>query len=345
MDYISIYADFLKNFLKPQRKLKAVFDCSNGTAGIVLKNLKTEKLKTILINQIPDGDFSAHGPNPLKPGALKQLQNEVKKQKADVGIIFDADGDRVFFIDNLGRFINPDAIALLLIWQLKPKKTVIDVRTGWLVKKGIMNNELEIGNGKSSKKSMIHNSRFIIHESRVGHYFIKKLMRKIKACFGAEYSGHYYFKSRDSKQQTRLSAAKKTNCFYFDSGILSAIETINAISKLPYRLSDFVDLLPQYFRSGELNFKTKNPQKTLKETERKIKARYSPLITNIARLDGLTMEFKKQSASRSFGEDWWFNLRLSNTESLVRLNIEAISQKLLNQKIKELRKLIINKNS
>src|SRR3990167_6992312 len=180
-EFINIYSDFLKKNLNPQKKLKVIFDCSNGTAGPILKQLtiNNEQLTTYFINDKPDGNFPAHGPNPLKSGALKQLQNKVKKYKADLGIIFDADGDRVFFIDNLGRFINPDAIAKLLIWNLKPKKIIIDVRTGWL---------------------------------------IKKMMRKTNADFAAEYSGHYYFK----------------NFFFVDSGILAAIEIINAISKLPY---------------------------------------------------------------------------------------------------------------
>ena len=179
-EFINIYSDFLKKNLNPQKKLKVIFDCSNGTAGPILKQLtiNNEQLTTYFINDKPDGNFPAHGPNPLKSGALKQLQNKVKKYKADLGIIFDADGDRVFFIDNLGRFINPDAIAKLLIWNLKPKKIIIDIRTGWLIKK--------IKNQKSKIK---------IIKSRVGHYFIKKLMRKIDADFSAEYSGHYYFKN------------------------------------------------------------------------------------------------------------------------------------------------------
>ena len=277
----------------------------NGTAGSVLNKLlkaKSSKLQAIFLNEKPDGNFPAHGPNPLMPGALKQIQKAVIKHKADFGVIFDADADRVFFIDNLGRFINPDIIARLLIWRLKPKKTIIDIRTGWLV-----------------RKCQMSNVKCQMFQSRVGHYFIKRLMRKIGADFSAEYSGHYYFKK----------------FFYADSGILAAIETINAVSKLPYKLSDFIDLLPQYYRSGELNFKIENPQEILKKIERKFKIHYSKFITQNSHLDGLTMEFSPPTGG------WRFNLRLSNTEPLARLNIETISQKSLNQKIKELRALLI----
>ena len=305
-EFINIYTGFLKKILIPQRELKVVFDCSNGTAGLILKNLlkpeinpPTGGLKPIFLNEKPNGNFPAHGPNPLMSGALKQIQKSILKNKADFGAIFDADGDRVFFIDNLGRFVNPDIIARLLIWHLKPKKAIIDIRTGWQVRKPM----------PYDQQPTTSNQQLII--SRVGHYFIKKMMRKVKADFGAEYSGHYYFRK----------------FFYTDSGILAAIETINAISKLPYKFSDFIDLLPQYYRSGELNFKVRDKEKLIKFIEKK----YKNNSAKISKLDGLTMEFK----------NYWFNLRPSNTEPLIRLNIEATSKKLLNQKIKEFKKLFI----
>jgi phosphomannomutase len=289
--YIKIYADFLGKFLKPQKRLSAIFDCSNGTAGIVLKKIfKNYKL----INFIPDGNFPAHGPNPLEKGSLDELCSAVKKHRADLGVIFDADADRVFFVDDLGRFVNPAVVARLLIWHLKPRKAIIDIRIGRLVK----NLESQISNLK-------------IIESKVGHYFIKKLMRETKADFAAEYSGHYYFKK----------------FFYADAGILAAIETINAVSKLPYKLSDFIDLLPQYHRSGELNFKVANKENLMKIIEKKYE-----VGAKIIKLDGLTMEFS----------DWRFNLRPSNTEPLVRLNIETTSKKILKQKIRELKRIIIS---
>ena len=123
-NYLNTYVNFLKKFLKPIRPLKIIFDCSNGATGLVLKKLlqttnyppkarlvKDGKLQTSLINNKPDGNFPGHGPNPWANGATSQLQKEVLTQKADLGIIFDADGDRVFFIDNLGRVVEPDIIA------------------------------------------------------------------------------------------------------------------------------------------------------------------------------------------------------------------------------------------
>ena len=330
MNHITIYANFLKRFLNPKRKLKVVFDCSNGTTGMILKRLKIKDLRFKIINDEPDGNFPAHGPNPWAEDAMNQLKKEVLRRKADLGIIFDADGDRVFFVDNLGHVVEPDVIARLLIWQLQPKKVVFDIRAGWLVKK-------------------IQDLRFKIYESRVGHFYIKKLMRKTGADLGVEKSGHYYFK-------------KFFNC---DAGILTAIEIINAVSKLPYSLAYFSDLLPQYYRSGEINIKIKNSNpKSQKFLLKKIEKYFKSKTTNpdarsglrlkhrSYKLDGLTMEFEGWPASRSLGEGglasrslsegWWFNIRPSNTEPLIRLNIEAESQKILEEKKKELMNFLKN---
>ena len=305
MDYFHLYFSFLKKFYSPNpdKKLKVVFDCSNGTAGLILEKFTTNhsKLKIYFINDKPDGYFPAHGPNPLKPGAVKQLQAAVEKNKADLGIIFDADADRVFFVDDKSRFIDPDAVARLLIWHLKPKKVIIDVSAGWLVKK------------------------LKIIESKVGHYFIKQKMRKENADFGAEHSGHYYFKE----------------FFGLDSGILAAIEVINAVSRLPYKLSDFVELLPKYYRQ-EINIRRQTSnfkcQELLKKIEDYYKLKALPgrqageryKLLRISRLDGLTMEFS----------DWWLNLRFSNTEPLLRLNVEAQSKFKLQEQIFKLKKLL-----
>ncbi|MBI4993504.1 hypothetical protein HZC33_00890 [Candidatus Wolfebacteria bacterium] len=284
-NFVKIYADFLNNFLNPLKKLKVVFDCSNGTTGIILKKLKNKNLELKIINNNPDGNFPTHGPNHLANGAMDQLKKEILKQSADLGVIFDADGDRAFFIDNRGRFIDPDIISRLLIWRLKPKKIVIETTAGNLLRN--LNQGLKI------------------YESKVGHFYIKKLMQKIKADFGCERSGHYYFK----------------NFFYADSGILAAVEIINAVSKLPYSLADFIDLLPQYYRSKEINFRieNKNPRKILEKIENEFKNQ----AIKISRLDGLTMEFNPPSGR------WRFNLRVSNTEPLLRLNIEADDKKIL----------------
>ncbi len=307
--FLETYSKFLQKFLKPQkpprlagqwsrlaRPLKVVFDCSDGVAGLVLKRIKSPLYSIFyILNSEPDGNFPAHGPNPSKPGATKQLQTAVKKNKADLGIIFDADADRMLCVDDKGRFVDPEASARLLIWHLKPKKIIIDASTGWLVKK----------NPASSAQLIT---------SKVGQYFIKQKMRAENADFGAERSGHYYFRE----------------FFGLDSGILAAIEAINAVSELPYKFSDFVDFLPQYYRS-EINIRInqRNQHKSALFLK-KIEQTYKNQALKISHLDGLTMEFA----------DWWFNLRFSQTEPLLRLNVEVISKFKLQEQVFKLKELL-----
>ncbi len=291
MNYFNSYSNFLKRFLKIKRPLRVVFDCSNGTTGAVLEKLAVgnRKLKAAFLNKKPDGNFPGHGPNPLAEGAKSQLEKEVRKQKADLGVIFDADGDRVFFVDDLGRSIDADKVGYILMGDFKPP-VIISVISSWLLKK---------------------NRGMVI--CRVGHYFFKKVMRAKKAFFGAEPSGHYYFKE----------------FFYCDSGILAAIKFINFISCLDIKLSKYLDSLPKYYRAPEMNFKTDNK----KEIIRKIEQKYKNSASRIFKLDGLTMEFK----------DWWFNVRPSGTENLLRLNLEASQEAVLKKELENLKKAIQNR--
>jgi phosphomannomutase len=275
--FLEIYSKFLQQFLKPQKPLKVIFDCSNGTAGLVLKKLLKPKtpalpagrqnLKPIFINEKPDGNFPA----------INQLRAAVKKNKADLGVIFDGDADRALFVDNKSHFIDSDAIARLLIWHLRPKKIVIDVRVGWLLR----------------------NLKII--ESQVGHPFIEKKIVSEQADLGFEHSGHYYFKK----------------FFYLDSGILAALEVINAVSRLPYKFSDFVDLLPRYYRQ-EINF----PLNQLK---------YKTPASLSKRFGGLRKEFS----------DYWFNFHFSQTEPLLRLDIEAVDKPQLQKQILKFKKILL----
>ncbi len=303
MDYVKQYANFLQRFFPPEadppseeklkRKLKVVFDCSNGTTGIILRKLfpspkvkiEKSKVKAIFLNDKPDGNFPAHGPNPLLKGATRQLEKEVKKQKADLGIIFDGDGDRVFFVDNLGRWIDANEIGYILMQNFKPPY-VVGAVSSWRLKNIRSCDDLNI--------------------SRTGHYFFKKLMRKKMANLGVEHSGHYYFK----------------DFFYCDAGIFAAIVVLNFVSQLRGSLSDWLDELPGYYRSGEINFEVKNKKAMMDKIEKK----YKKDAKKILKMDGLTMEFS----------GWWFNLRPSNTEDLLRLNMEATDKRVLLDKLAEI---------
>lgn len=319
--YQKEYANFLRGFFSfdsaalhsgNKKLLKVVFDCSNGSVETVLKYLNTKTLKAILINQNIDGEFPAHGPDPLKPGAMNELKKAVLKNKADLGVIFDADGDRAFFMDDCGRVVNSDQIARLLIWNLDLEKIVSDVRASWLVKKPTR------FDGAPARRATYD---LRLTTSKTGHYFIKKIMREKNIPFGYENSGHYYFDFPNFGRGV-----------VYDSGILAAIKVINAVSKLPYKLSDFVDLLPVYFRSGEINIRIMNQElgimdKKIEKIENHFKTQDSKFkIFNSSHVDGLSMEFN----------DWWFNIRLSNTEPVARVNIEAVNKKILAKQTKML---------
>ena len=301
MDYAFSYSKFLKDFLKPKKKLKVVFDCSNGTTGFVLKKLfgGNKLVEAIFINDKPDGNFSAHGPNPLAEGADSQLRTEVRKLGADLGIIFDADGDRVFFVDNRGRTVEAHEIGYILMKMFKPPY-VAGINSSWRIKKF------------SEAKSASGGRQVLI--SRVGHYFFKKIMRGKNASLGVEHSGHYYFKK----------------FFYCDSGILAAIEIINFISGLKKDFADWLDYLPKFYRSGEINFEVSDKEEIMKKIEKV----YKDTAKKISKMDGLTMEFKVG------GAEWWFNVRPSNTENLLRLNLESGDKKIFKKELKNLEDLI-----
>jgi len=253
MKYLNSYVNFLNKSIKLKKPLSVVFDCSNGTTGIVLKKLKIPFSKKIILNSKPDGNFPAHGPNPSSFKALKQLSSTVKKTKADLGIAFDADGDRAFFVDETGKFIEPYLIAYLLFLNNKPP-FVADITTF-----------------ESLNYAKIAQPKTFL--SRNGTYFIKKEMLKRKANVGAEFSGHYYFK----------------DFFYADSGIFTAIKVINIVSKLPYSLSNFKKLIPRQVTVKEFNFKSIDYKKI---TEKLIQL-YQKKSKKIIKTDGITFEFKK----------------------------------------------------
>jgi phosphomannomutase len=314
MTYIKRYAAFLKKFLKPKRKIRVVFDCSDGTTGMVLEELfgSHALVRSTLMNAWPDGNFPAHGPNPLAKGATRQLAAEVKRQKADLGVIFDADGDRVFFVDNRGRLIDSNESAYILMHMFAPPYVVGEV-SSWRIKK--------------CQASGVRCQRYI---SKVGHYFFKKLMREKKASLGLEHSGHFYFK----------------DFFYCDSGILAAIEVINFISRLPEGIAEWLDALPEYHRSGEINFEVEDKERALKRIEKFYRRRGC----KITKIDGLTVEFgpsplkarplSRWLASHAFKGEGWFNIRPSNTENLLRLNLEATKKEILQRELRNIRDMI-----
>lgn len=290
------YASYLAKFSRGKTKISIVVDASDGSVGPVLCVLKLFGTKISILNGRPDGNFPAHGPDPEKRSASGQASFAVIEQGADFGAVFDGDGDRVFFVDDLGRRIDPDAVALLISKNFKPPY-VVTPTSGWTFRKAVASGEIKL--------------------SPVGHYFIKQKMRALKAKFAAETSGHYYFEFTFGARRA-----------YYDSALRALVEFSSQVSALKQngqKLSAWLNSLPCYFSSGELNFKAKDVSAVVSEIKKLYKG-----VGKMSGLDGLSME----------GKDFWFNIRPSNTEPLLRLNLEAKTKIVYKQELSKLKKLL-----
>ncbi|MEX0673950.1 MAG: phosphomannomutase/phosphoglucomutase [Gaiellaceae bacterium] len=285
------YRERVLSFIDPAAvaPLRVVVDAANGMAGAmlppVLERLPVDA-RTFYFE--PDGTFPNHEPNPLLPENREFIVAKTLEEEADLGVAFDGDADRCFFVDDTGEFVPGDFVTALLAEAILEKepgaKIIYDVRASWAVPDTVR----ALGG--------------VPLVNRVGHAFIKHRMRKEDAAFGGEVSGHYYF--RDFSQA--------------DSGVIPFLLMLELISKRGRKLSEILaPFRERYFISGELN--TPVPDVPLKLQE--LKERFGPEGT-VEHLDGISV----------IAEDWHFNVRPSNTESLLRLNLEARSQELMERK-------------
>jgi phosphomannomutase len=245
-----------------------------------------------------DGTFPTHEANPLIEENRLDITAEVVRQKADVGIAWDGDADRCFFIDGSGEFISGDFITALLAeaFLLKqPGATIVyDLRASHAVKDIVAD----------------YGGRAL--ENRVGHAFIKRRMRDEDAAFGGEVTGHYYFR----------------DFYYADNGLIPALLILELMSKKGQSLRELLEPLRQrYFISGEINTKLKSMDAVPAKLE-EIAAKY--VDGEQYQLDGISVEYP----------DWHFNVRASNTEPLLRLNLEAKTPDLMERKRDEVLSLI-----
>ncbi|MCE5199132.1 MAG: phosphomannomutase/phosphoglucomutase [Armatimonadota bacterium] len=277
--------------------LKVVVDCANGMGGFILPKI-FEKVgnKPIRLYWRLDGRFPNHEANPLKTETLLALQDRVVDERADIGIAFDGDGDRVAFTDEKGRIISGDFVTALIAREMLKKKPgakiLYDLRSSWVVPE-----EIEKAGG-------------VAVECRVGHGLIKKQMRAEGGYFAGELSSHYYF----------------SDFFTTDNGDLAMLNMLKLLIEEGKPMSEIVDPLRKYFHSGEINSEVKDIPAVLA----KLKAKYGPVSKRVTEIDGYKAEF----------DDWWFNVRPSNTEPLIRLNLEAKTRDKMEEKVAELLKEI-----
>ena len=301
-DLSDTYRRFVREFFpsaggafNAERPLKVVVDASNGMAGrwVPLIFGDVDWLEIVRLNFEHNGDF-LHDPNPLVEANLDQLKDRMSRSKADLGVCFDGDADRLICVDEKSRTIPADIMTALLARTFLARSpgsvVVYDLRSSRVV------------------AEEVRDAGGIPRRERCGHAFIKKVLADTKGVFAGEVSGHYYFR-------------ENFFCYY---GMIAFAEIVNVLASTGQPIGELIAPLKRYAGSGELNFANDDPRGTIK----RLAARYSN--GEVDYLDGVTVQYA----------DWWFNVRSSNTEPLLRLNVEAAGEELLKKKIEELRPLL-----
>ena len=263
------------------RPLKVVLDGGNGMAGRMVGPIleQLDGLELVPTYWEPNGEFPGHEPNPLLEENRRFIIDKVLSEGADLGIAWDGDADRCFFIDDTGHFVDGDFLTTLLaasVLEKQPGATILyDVRASWAV------------------RDLVERLGGHAHENRVGHAFFKTRMRDEGAIFGGEVSGHYYFHD-----------------FYnADSGSIPALLVLEMLGARGVKMSELLEpFRSKYFISGEINSEVSDPAGRMEE----IAAAHPD--ARQSRLDGISIDY----------DDWHFNVRASNTEPLLRLNVESL---------------------
>ncbi len=293
-DIHEAYLNYLKGFLPDLSNLNLTIDCSNGMSNLYVKELFGDHAK--YINDTLDGTFPGHEPNPLEVENCAQIMAAVKANKSDCGVIYDGDADRVMFIDEKGRFIQPDYVTGIIgdYYLSKEKGSVlVDIRTS-----------------RSTTEYLEKLGATEVFIGRVGHAFAKLKLREEHCIFGGELAGHYYFRDFN-------------NC---DSGLLASLivlQTVVALKKQGKTLGQHIDEIVSYANSGERNFKLENKDDAMNALYEKY-SKQNP--TKLLDFDGYRIEFPT----------WWFNVRKSNTEPYLRVVAEAKTQAELDERLSEI---------
>jgi phosphomannomutase len=295
------YVKHVLGFIDPSiiKPFKVVLDAGCGMAGLVAPELfKALQCRVDTLCFRIDGSFPTHEANPLIEENRRDIVARVRDTRAEIGIAWDGDADRCFFVDEDGEFISGDFVTALLAEAFllrEPGATVVyDLRASYAVK------DMAATYGGTAVMN------------RVGHAFFKGRMRELNAVFGGEVTGHYYF--RDN--------------FYCDNGFIPALLMLELMSKKRQSLKQLLERLrAKYFISGEIN--TKMPSMdAMSSRMAAIEARYPD--AHISKLDGISIEYP----------DWHFNVRPSNTEPLLRLNLEGTTAEQMERKRDEVLSII-----
>ena len=300
MDIRADYLSFLLKYKGDWSGLRIAMDVSNGMASLFVRDILGDSPAYIYENM--DGRFPNHEPNPLVQKNVEDLKKLVAQTKADIGIIFDGDADRVMFVDENSRFISPDLmIAVLGHYFLEERG-----------EKGYIHQDI-----RSSKAvgEYLAPMGGVMNTWRVGRAYAALKLRELDGVFGGELAGHYYFR----------------DFFYSDSGLLAAILITNVVAKMKAEgisLSQLVSRIEKYQNSGEINFRLEDKKGAMDAVRDYFMSSEQP--TAYMDFDGYRVEFP----------EWWFNIRPSNTEPYLRFLCEATSKELLDEKVGKVRQIL-----
>ena len=297
MDFRERYLDWMcgrqtSNVKRQTSNLRYAVDCSNGMASLLVHELFPD---AVVINDMLDGTFPNHSPNPLKAEAREQIAALVREQKLDCGVIFDGDADRCMFVDEHGDFVQPDylipIVARATIGSEKGKVKSEKVRTEKVI------HDVRTSRGAIEELKRMGCEPVMVP---VGHAFAKPILRESGAVCGGELAGHYYF--------------SEFHCC--DSGVLAALRILGEIAKAKESGQSFSQMMKPisgiYANSGEMNFKVEDKDAAI---VRILAAAQEKLPREVSRseMDGLRIEYA----------EGWVNVRKSNTEPYLRLIVEC----------------------
>jgi phosphomannomutase len=294
-DVAESYAGFFSQRFSIKLEKPVIIDTGNGTVGPILRRvLRDQRINYRELFFEPDGRFPNHEANPLNEENLRDLRQAMAEQPGSIGVAFDGDGDRVCFLDEAGETVRGDLFVALLAPRILARngggKILYDLRSSRVVP-----DQVKRYGGEPIR-------------TRVGHAFIKHIMREQRAVFGGELSYHFYFR----------------DFFNCESGIYAMLQAIELLAESSKTLAELVAPLRTYAHSGEINFRVADVGAALAMVEKHFKD------GDVSYLDGLSVDYP----------EWWFNLRPSNTEPLLRLNVEADNEQLLKENVQAISRLL-----
>ena len=300
MDIRKEYVEFLLGYKEDLSGLKIAMDLSNGMSSLLAKDIFGDAPEYIFDTM--DGSFPNHEPNPLVPANVVPLQELVRKVKADIGVIYDGDADRVMFVDENARFVSPDLMIAVLGHYFLEKRG----------EKGIVLQDI-----RSSKAvgEYLEPMGAEMRTWKVGRAFAARKLREIDGVYGGELAGHYYFR----------------DFFYSDSGLLASILILDVVAEMKAKgisLGQLIDRIEKYRNSGEINFRVEDKAGAMDAVRDHFISAEKP--TAYMDFDGYRVEYP----------DWWFNIRPSNTEPYLRFICEAVSDSLLKEKVEAVKNLL-----